>query len=74
MTSAITRVKEGDFNNGRVRNAVDLVEGKVAGLVIMRVNGSDPNSRYGFSYILVTTKKGKKTIAPCTILMYNKNI
>jgi iron complex outermembrane receptor protein len=42
VTSAITSVKEEDFNKGNVSNPAQLLQGKVAGLSITRP-GSDPN-------------------------------
>src|SRR5690606_5634671 len=44
ITSAIASVKEEDFNRGGVRNPMELVQGKVAGLNITRAQGSNPNS------------------------------
>ena len=46
VTSAITSVKEEDFNNGNITNPVELLQGKVAGLSIARPGGN-PNG--GFS-------------------------
>jgi len=45
VTSAITSVKEEDFNKGNVNNPAQLLQGKVAGLAISRP-GSDPNSGF----------------------------
>lgn len=44
VTSAIVSVKPDDFNAGGARNAMDLIQGKVAGLSITRTGGSNPNS------------------------------
>src|SRR5690606_37425966 len=44
ITSAIASVKEEEFNRGGVRNPMELVQGKVAGLNITRAQGSNPNS------------------------------
>src|SRR5690606_30987363 len=44
ITSAIASGKEEDFNRGGVRNPMELVQGKVAGLNITRAQGSNPNS------------------------------
>jgi TonB-dependent SusC/RagA subfamily outer membrane receptor len=44
ITSAVASVKEKDFNRGGMRNPMELVQGKVAGLNITRAQGSNPNS------------------------------
>lgn len=44
ITSAVASVKEEDFNRGGMRNPLELVQGKVAGLNITRTQGSNPNS------------------------------
>lgn len=44
ITSAVASVKEKDFNRGGMRNPMELVQGKVAGLNITRTQGSNPNS------------------------------
>lgn len=44
VTSAVASVKEKDFNQGGMRNPMDLVQGKVAGLNVTRTQGSNPNS------------------------------
>lgn len=44
VTSAVASVKEKDFNKGGMRNPLDLVQGKVAGLNVTRQHGSNPNS------------------------------
>ena len=45
ITSAVTSVKEKDFNVGMVNNPAQLIQGKVAGLTITRPGG-DPNDDY----------------------------
>jgi len=44
LTSAITQISDKDFSKGGARNAMDLIQGKVAGLAITRTSGSNPNS------------------------------
>jgi hypothetical protein len=44
VTSAVASVKEKDFNQGGMRNPMDLVQGKVAGLNVTRTQGSNPNA------------------------------
>ncbi|WP_231390173.1 SusC/RagA family TonB-linked outer membrane protein [Sphingobacterium pedocola] len=43
ITSAVASVKEKDFNSGGMRNPMELVQGKVAGLNITSPQGSNPN-------------------------------
>ena len=43
VSTAVTKVDEEDFNQGIVRNVMDLIQGKVAGLQITRT-GNNPNS------------------------------
>lgn len=43
VTSAVTNVTQEEFRQSGARNALDLVQGKVAGLTITR-SGSNPNS------------------------------
>ena len=44
ITSAVASVKEKDFNQGGMKNPLDLVQGKVAGLNVTRTQGSNPNA------------------------------
>jgi len=44
VTSAITSIEPTDFRQSGARNALDLVQGKVAGLQITRTGGSNPNT------------------------------
>ena len=44
VTSAVSTVKVEDFNQGGTRSALDLIQGKVAGLQITRTQGNNPNS------------------------------
>jgi TonB-dependent SusC/RagA subfamily outer membrane receptor len=44
VTSAVTHVDTAQFRQGGARSALDLVQGKVAGLNITRSSGSNPNS------------------------------
>jgi len=45
ITSSITSVKEEDFNVGMVNSPAQLIQGKVAGLIITKAGG-DPNDDY----------------------------
>lgn len=44
VTSAVTHVDTAQFRQGGARSALDLIQGKVAGLNITRASGSNPNS------------------------------
>lgn len=44
VSSAITHVNAEDFRQSGSRNALDLIQGKVAGLSLTRTSGSNPNS------------------------------
>jgi TonB-linked SusC/RagA family outer membrane protein len=46
LTGAVSSVKEGDFNPGAVTNALELVQGKIAGLSVTKVDGGDPTKGY----------------------------
>ncbi len=43
VTTSVAKVQSADFNQGVATNALDLVQGKVAGLQITRAGGNDPN-------------------------------
>ena len=45
VTSAVTSVKAKDFNRGMVNDPVQLIQGKVGGLTVVRPGG-DPNGSY----------------------------
>jgi iron complex outermembrane receptor protein len=45
VTGAVTSVKEEDFNSGNVSNPIQLIQGKVAGLSIVKAGG-DPNQDF----------------------------
>ena len=49
ITSAIVNVKAEDFNRGGMRNPMDLVQGKVAGLNLTRTQGSIPTRELPYS-------------------------
>lgn len=57
VTSAIATVKSEDFTAGAVRNASELIRGKVAGLVISNGSG-DPTSGSSVSLRGISTLKG----------------
>jgi hypothetical protein len=49
VTSAVATVKSEDFNQGGTRNALDLIQGKVAGLSVTRTQGTTPTPARPFS-------------------------
>ncbi|HEV7378536.1 MAG TPA: SusC/RagA family TonB-linked outer membrane protein [Dyadobacter sp.] len=56
-TSAISSISSANFNNAGARNAMDLIQGKVAGLNINR-SGSNPNSGVSMQLRGVTSLTG----------------
>lgn len=46
ITSAVASVKEKDFNQGNINSAAELLQGRVAGLSIVRNDGGNPNGGY----------------------------
>ncbi|MBD1428707.1 SusC/RagA family TonB-linked outer membrane protein [Sphingobacterium sp. DN04309] len=61
ITSAVSSVKEKDFNQGGMRSPVDLVQGKVAGLNVTRTQGSNPNSGTSIQLRGMASIKGGNT-------------
>lgn len=66
VTSAVATVKPEDFNQGGARNALDLVQGKVAGLTITRTGGSNPNTGVSIQLRSATSVTG--TNAPLIVV------
>lgn len=60
VTSAVSSVKEEDFRKGGARNALDLIQGKVAGLQIRR-EGSNPNTGVGIQLRGITSLTASQT-------------
>ncbi|MFA6125823.1 MAG: SusC/RagA family TonB-linked outer membrane protein [Bacteroidales bacterium] len=46
VTGSIATVKSGDFNRGAYGDAMGLLQGKVAGLTIVKSGGADPQAGY----------------------------
>ncbi|MDP2722221.1 MAG: SusC/RagA family TonB-linked outer membrane protein [Bacteroidales bacterium] len=46
VTGSISTIKSDDFNQGTFTDPMGLIQGKVAGLSIIKPNGSDPQARY----------------------------
>ncbi len=58
VTSAISSIKEKDFNRGAVISPMSLIQGKVPGLVVVNSNGTDPNGQSSLQLRGVSTLKG----------------
>ncbi|MGB3779546.1 MAG: SusC/RagA family TonB-linked outer membrane protein [Tunicatimonas sp.] len=65
ITSAVTSVKAEDFNGGNVNNPSQLIQGKVAGLVIARPGG-DPSGN--FNIRLRGTSSASGSTSPLIII------
>ncbi|MBL7697292.1 MAG: SusC/RagA family TonB-linked outer membrane protein [Chitinophagaceae bacterium] len=59
LTSAVTSIKEKDFNQGPVANSpLQLIQGKVPGLALSRAGGGDPSGEIQMQLRGVSTVKG----------------
>ncbi|WP_027125096.1 SusC/RagA family TonB-linked outer membrane protein [Gelidibacter mesophilus] len=58
VSTAVAKVDEEDFNQGVVTNAMELIQGKVAGLQITRAGGNNPNSGVSIQLRGVTSISG----------------
>ncbi|MCF6406474.1 SusC/RagA family TonB-linked outer membrane protein [Chitinophaga filiformis] len=58
VTSAVTSITAEDFRQSGARNALDLVQGKVAGLQISRLGGTNPNTGVAIQLRGVTSLTG----------------
>ncbi len=58
VTSAITSVSEKDFNRGAVVSPMQLIQGKVPGLVIVNNQGMDPNGQPSVQLRGISSVKG----------------
>lgn len=61
VTSAVSTVKAKDFNPGGTRSPLDLIQGKVAGLIITRTQGNNPNSSAAVQMRGVSSINGTRT-------------
>lgn len=61
ITSSVETIRSEQFNQGGSRNVLDLIQGKVAGLNMTRMNGSDPNSGMDIQLRGVSSISGSKT-------------
>ncbi|PSL33379.1 SusC/RagA family TonB-linked outer membrane protein [Chitinophaga ginsengisoli] len=60
VTSAVTSITAEDFRQSGARNALDLVQGKVAGLQISRLGGTNPNTGVAIQLRGVTSLTGSQ--------------
>ena len=60
VTSSISTVKAEDFNKGNVNDPSQLLQGKVAGLTIVRQGGNDPNGGFDIRLRGVSTISGSQ--------------
>jgi TonB-linked SusC/RagA family outer membrane protein len=58
LTGSVASVKEEDFNPGAVSDALELVQGKVAGLSVTKMDGGDPTKGYEISLRGATSLNG----------------
>lgn len=61
ITSAITSVKADEFNQGSARSPLELIQGKVAGLNIIKTQGNNPNASASIQLRGVTSLTGTTT-------------
>lgn len=61
VTTAIATIKAEDFNKGSARSPMELIQGKVAGLNIIRTQGNNPNSGASIQLRGVTSLTGTST-------------
>jgi TonB-linked SusC/RagA family outer membrane protein len=61
VTSAVASINAEDFRQSGARNAMDLVQGKVAGLQITRTGGSNPNTGPAIQLRSATTLSGSQS-------------
>jgi TonB-linked SusC/RagA family outer membrane protein len=66
VTAAVASVKPEEFRQGGARNALDLIQGKVAGLSITRTSGTNPNSGVAIQVRGVTSLTG--SISPLVVI------
>jgi len=61
VTSAVETISTEKFNQGGSRNVLDLIQGKVAGLNMTRMNGSDPTTGMDIQLRGTSSISGTKT-------------
>lgn len=58
VTGSIASLKEGNFVKGNITNPMQLLQGQVAGMNIVKPNGGDPNGGYTVQLRGMTTLSG----------------
>lgn len=61
VTSAVETVRQDKFNAGGSRDPLDLIQGKIAGLTMTRVNGNNPNISPSYQLRGVASISGGKS-------------
>ncbi|UJH92868.1 SusC/RagA family TonB-linked outer membrane protein [Antarcticibacterium sp. 1MA-6-2] len=60
VSTAVAQVSEEEFNQGVATNAMDLIQGKVAGLAVTRPGGNNPNGGTSIQLRGVTSITGNR--------------
>lgn len=58
VTGSVSSIKSDDFKSGSISNPLQLLQGEVAGLNIVRPDGGDPNGEFEIQLRGVTTMAG----------------
>ena len=66
LTGSVASMKEDDFNQGVFSDPVQLIQGKVAGLSIVKPDGGDPNK--GFEILLRGSSSVKGSLQPLIVV------
>ncbi len=66
LTGSVSSMKEDDFNQGVFSDPMQLIQGKVAGLSIVRTNGGDPTS--GFELLLRGSSSVRASLEPLVVI------
>ncbi len=61
VSTAVSKVDSEEFNQGVVTNALDLIQGKVAGLQITRAGGNNPNSGVAIQLRGISSLSGSRS-------------
>ncbi|MFC2138363.1 TonB-dependent receptor [Bacteroidota bacterium] len=66
LTGSVLSMKEEDFNQGAFSDPMQLIQGKVAGLSIVRTNGGDPTS--GYELLLRGSSSVQASLEPLVVI------
>ena len=58
LTGSVSSLKSDDFKQGNITNPLQLLQGQVAGLNIVRADGGDPNGDFEIQLRGMTTMAG----------------